>query len=407
MRGFRPTGVLICLAIWTLCRVSHASAQAAPPAGTTPAVVIQSDDGDNRVQFGGFVQTDGRFTIDDPQQDVTDSFVIRRLRSVTQGQLARHFEFYLNIDFAGGVVNIRDAYFDTRFSPAFRVRLGKSKVPFSYDRLILAVNTPFIERGFTTMVAPDRDTGVQILGDLAGTIVSYGVSVTNGVVDGGNSDLDTNENKDVAGRLVLRPFVRRAGHSLAGLGIAVAANTGIQPEQLPVFQTSSKQTFFSYSGAIGDGRRTRWSPQAFMYAGPLGAYAEYVRSHGGVRAGSRQADVDHESWLVAASWVITGEPASDRNVRPRVNFDPPTRHFGALQATARYQSLAVSRDALSLGLASPGSSRTAEAWTVGVNWYLNPFVKWNANFERTVFDHGPDGPHQPENAILIRAHLGF
>ena len=346
------------------------------------------------------------FRSDDPQRAVTDTFVVRRFRTITQGRVARYFDFYFNVDFANSAVNIRDAYFDTRFSDAFRVRVGKAKVPFSYDRLILVANISFVERGLTTTVAPDRDTGVQVFGDIAGGTLSYAAALTNGVVDGGSSDTDSNENKDVTGRLLLRPWLRKPG-LLSGLGVAAAINTGLQGTALPSFLTSGRQTFFSYSGTTADGRRTRWSPQAFYYHGPLGAYAEYVHSRGGVVKGTTHADLGHEAWQVAATWVLTGEAAGERNVRPKVNFDPPSRHFGAWQVAARYHELTVSRDAVRLGFAAPGASARAQAYTLGLNWYLNPFVKWNFNFERTVFDKNVSGARRPENAILLRAHLGL
>jgi phosphate-selective porin OprO/OprP len=373
---------------------------AAPPAGTAPAFVVQSDNGDNRLQLGAIVHADARFAIDDDQRNVLDTFQVRRFRAVAQGRVARYFDFFLNTDFAGGAVNVRDAYVDTLFSPAFRVRLGKFKAPFSYDRNILVVNTLFVERGLTASVAPDRDSGVQLFGDLWGTRLSYAASLTNGVIDGGSSDIDGNEGKDVTARLVARP--------VSGLGVAFAVNTGTQGTALPSFLTSGRQTFFSYAGAAGEGRRTRWSPQAFYYRGPFGGYAEYVTSRGGVAKAGVTGDIDHEAWQVAGSWVLTGEVAPpERNVRPRASFDPPSGHFGALQLVARVQKLAVSRDAFARGLVAPIASRTADVWAVGLNWYLNPFIKWQINVERSVFDGDPDGLRHPETMLLGRAQLAF
>ena len=403
----RLLAILAVSALSATALIAQTAEPAAPPAGTTPPFVIQTDNGDNRLQLGTVVHFDGRFGIDDPNQDVTDAFQLRRLRAIVQGRVARYFDFYLNVDFAGGAVNVKDAYVDTRFSNAFRVRAGKSKVPISYDRLILVSNILFVERGYTTQVAPDRDTGLQVLGDI-GPRLSYAVSLTDGVVDGQSSDTDSNDNKDVAGRLLVRPFAGDAMHPLAGLGFALAANTGIQSGALPTFLTSGRSAFFSYAGAVGDGRRTRWSPQAFYYHGPFGAYGEYIRSRGGVRKNGVRDEVDHDAWQVVASWVLTGEAAGERNVRPKVNFDPPSHHFGALQLTARVHALSVSENAFTLGFASPTASRSADAWTAGLNWYLNPFIKWNFNFERTVFDGPPQWTQRhAENAVLLRAHLGF
>lgn len=386
-----------------------AGAAAAPPAGTTPAFVIQSDNGDNRLQLGMLVHFDGRFFPDDQVDGPAsiDTFQLRRFRTITQGQLARHFPFFLNVDLAGGAVNFRDAWFETRISNGFRVRVGKFQAPFSYDRLTLIANLLFVERGLTTTVAADRETGVQMLGDVARNRLSYAFAVTNGVVDGGAADVDGNDGKDLTARVVVRPWAARARHRLQGVGAAFAVNTGTQSGALPSFALPGRQVYFTYAGAAGQGRRNRWSPQAFFYSGRLGGYAEYVRSTGGVGRGTVVDDVVHQSLQAAASWVLTGEAASERNLRPRVNFDPPSRHLGALQVAARYQMLDVSRNAVALGFASPTASRRADVYTIGLNWYLNPFHKWNLNYERTVFDQDPDGPRPVENALLLRAHFGF
>ena len=373
---------------------------------TSPPFIVQSDNGDNRLQLGALVQADARFAIDDPQNHVIDTFMLRRLRAQAQGRVARYFDFYVNLDFAGGIVNVRDAYFETRFSPAFRVRFGKGKAPFSYDRLILAANTLFGERGLTTTVAPDRDIGVQLSGDLAGARVSYAIALTNGVIDGGSSDVDSNDAKEVTGRIVARPWSRAEHHPLRGLGLAVAGNSGTHAA-LPSFFTASRQIFFAYADAADNGRRVRWSPQAFYYHGPFGGYAEYVRSSGTIAKGGVSSGIDHDAWQVTGSWVLTGEAASDRRVDPRVNFDPASGHMGAFQVVARVEHLAVSRDAIGLGLAAPGASRTADVWTTGLNWFFNPFIKWYVGFSRTVFDGDSHGPRHPENLISGRAQLAF
>ena len=84
----------------------------APPPVNTPAFVIQSDNGDNRLQVGGFLQAEGRFALNDDQQRVTDTFTMRRFRFIFQGRLARHFDYYWNVDFSNNVLTLRDAYFD-------------------------------------------------------------------------------------------------------------------------------------------------------------------------------------------------------------------------------------------------------------------------------------------------------
>ena len=61
-----------------------------------------------------------------------------------------------------------------------------------------------------------------------------------------------------------------------------------------------------------------------------------------------------------------------RGVRPARNFDFGNGHSGAFQIAARYHTLKIDDRAFTSAWPAPGSSRKAEAWTAGLNWYLTP-----------------------------------
>jgi phosphate-selective porin OprO/OprP len=341
-----------------------------------------------------------------------ETFLIRRLRPYVRGRLARRFEFFFNPDAAGGTFVVQDAYVDTVFSPAVRLRAGKSKTPFGLERLHSASNLLFFNRALPTSLVPNRDIGFQLLGDLSNGTVSYMAGVLNGVVDGGSADADANDAKDVSGRLVVRPFRTRRESPLRGIGLAIAGSSGRQSGAgaLPTFRTASlEQPYFSYSGASADGRRTRYSPQAFYYLGRFGGFAEYVHTSLPIRKGPVREQISHDAWQVAGSYVLTGETATDERagVRPRASFDFGEGHLGALQVAVRYHALAVDERAVTLGLAAEGSSRTANAWTVGLNWYLTGNLRYTFNFERTDFDADAETSRPAENALVFRTQLAF
>src|SRR4029450_3472616 len=87
--------------------------------------IIQSSTGDYRLQCGLLVQGDGRFALDDEDKAVVNSFGFRRVRPYVRGRVGQRFEFYVNPDFGNGTFVLQDAYIDTRFSPAFILRVGK------------------------------------------------------------------------------------------------------------------------------------------------------------------------------------------------------------------------------------------------------------------------------------------
>src|SRR5687767_13983703 len=83
--------------------------------GYKDGFTVQSESGDFKLTIGGYAQADGRFVLDDEAEAVTDSFLIRRARTIFSGTLARHFDFTITPDFGGGSAALQDAYGDVRF----------------------------------------------------------------------------------------------------------------------------------------------------------------------------------------------------------------------------------------------------------------------------------------------------
>jgi phosphate-selective porin OprO/OprP len=50
---------------------------------------------------------------------------------------------------------------------------------------------------------------------------------------------------------------------------------------------------------IAEGRRTRVSPQGYLYAGPVGVLAEYVRSTQHVRRATTVGALTTQAWQVS------------------------------------------------------------------------------------------------------------
>ena len=209
---------------------------------------------------------------EDDNQAVNDTFALRRLRPYLRGRILRRFEFYLNPDFAGGTLVVQDAYLDTIFSPAFRIRAGKGKTPFGMERLHSASNLLFMDRALPTSLAPNRDLGVQVLGDVHGGVFSYLAGVMNGVADGGSADLDTNDGKDVSDAPDRPPVHAEPDEPVPrprrrGVGFHAADRRAPPRCHRSGRRRSSSPTSRTPPGAVADGRRTRYSPQIFFFRG--------------------------------------------------------------------------------------------------------------------------------------------
>ena len=177
------------------------------------------------MRLKGLVQTDGRFFLSDSAFPVTNTFFLRRARPILEATVGKYLEFRLMPDFGQGTTVLFDAYTDVKVSPAFAVRVGKFKPPVDLERLQSASDIVFAERALATNLAPNRDVGLQLSGDISTGTFTWQAGIFNGVPDLGNGDGDVSDAKDFVGRVFLQPFKHG---SLTGLGFGVAGSTGIE-----------------------------------------------------------------------------------------------------------------------------------------------------------------------------------
>jgi phosphate-selective porin OprO/OprP len=327
---------------------------------------------------------------------------------VFTGRVGKYIDFKVMPELAGSVV-LLDGYVDIRFSPKLRLRTGKDKTPVGYELLIGDAYLIFPERSVVSLLVPNRDVGFQAQGDLAGGKLLYSGGIFNGNPADGTSaitDVDTNNSKDLAGRIVVLPFrsTKTPAHGLSNFGFHLGGSTGNQTGALPSYRTSAGQTFFSFPATTtADGRRNRVTPAVFLYLKRFGGFAEYARTTQEIVTSGGPRTVTNQAWGVTASYVLTGEATSDRGVRPKKPFDPAAGTWGALQVATRYAELALDNDLFASGIAPANASRKAQQLTVAANWFLNNYVKIFATYERFAFSD----PRANENLILFRSQLAF
>jgi phosphate-selective porin OprO and OprP len=393
----------------------------APPrspftAGYRNGFTLQSESGDFVVRITGYVHADGRFVPDDEASAVTDSILLRRARPIVSGTVAKYFDFYLSPDFGGGAAVLFDAYIDVHFTGKLRFRAGKMKSPFGLERLQSAQNLFFVERALPNNLVPNRDVGLQAHGELADGIFGYQLAVLDGAPDSGNIDGDTNDSKDLAGRVFLQPWKRRGTSPLRGFGFGVAGTTGKANGALRGYSSVSQVSVFSYASTVtASGTRQRWSPQAYFYLGPVGFLGEYVRASHHVQnlvtgTPTTGAKLENSAWSVTGSVLLTGEDATYGNVKPKNFFVPQAHKWGALQLVARVNRLDVDPASFTGGFADATRSvRRATAWGAGINWIWNSNLKYLLDYERTRFKGGAAGTadRSSEYSVQTRLQVSF
>lgn len=369
---------------------------------------------------GGYLHFDLRGFPGDADDAYQEDLRIRRLRPSLKGTVNQHYAFKLLLDVAGGTLQVLDAHVDIAYLAAATLRVGKLKVPVGLERLQSATNLLFAERALPTLLVPNRDIGIELHGDIAAGLLSYSLGVFDGVADGASADRNGDDEFELAARVFSHPFRATGQPLLDGLGLGISGTIGRREGSAAAPGVSSYRStggtrFFQYAPAAADqdgvtaaGRQARLSAQGYYYAGPVGILGEYVYSQQTLALGNVRQRAGNQAWQIAASFVLTLDQASYKGVVPARSFDPSAGHWGAIEAAARASALTIDDEVFAADLADPdGSARKALAWALGINWYLDPSIKVQLDFERTTFSFQGAGSLPAENAILARFQLAL
>jgi phosphate-selective porin OprO and OprP len=368
-------------------------------AGWQDGFLIQSSNEEYRLVFGIVAQADGRFSLDDPTP-ITNTFLVRKIVQRSPVGSRGNFEFKVLADFGSGTTVVQDAYVDARFSTAFRVRSGKDKTPVGYELLQGDAFVWFPERSLASSLVPNLDTSAQIQGDLLGARLSYTADVFNGIPDRTSltSELDKNNGKDLAGRILVQPFrsTNRPGGVWNNFGFHVGGSRARQSGAAAGVPDVRRTNILF----VRD-RRCRGRPSYTCVARDLlllQAGWRVCEVHAVVAAGLprdfNQA-VTNQAWQVTGSIMVTGDTVSYGAIRPRNNFNPSDHGLGAIQLLGRYAVLRIDAAVFANRLAMPTASAGARSFTLAVNWFPNGFIKCYATFERTIFDETTTSSRAP------------
>ena len=375
-----------------------------PTAGWKDGFFLESANGDFKLKLKGYVQAQARWFPNSAGDTGTTSFFLRRVRPTIEGTVFKYFDYKIMPDFGGTggtsiTPTIQDAYADVKYFPYARFRAGKFKEPVSLERLQSGSDLLFVERSISNYLAPNRDVGFMLHGDLFDSILQYQLGLFNGVVDGGSTDGDANSDKDFAGRVWVQPWITSGSPILENFGFGVAGTYGNDSND-PIDGTRVRSDGLSTLYKIatdtqGFGNHSRINPQLYYYWGSFGLLGEYIRSNQGGILTKTSNDVTttktgrftNQGGMVQASYLLTGENATYKTVVPLDNFDPANGRWGAFELAGRYSWVDLGSGAFQNGFASTSTSITgANAYTAGVNWYFNKYFKTQLNYTRTTFD---------------------
>jgi phosphate-selective porin len=293
----------------------------------------------------------------------------------------------------------KDVYVTYRYWKRVQIQAGKFKVPFSLDELTSVTHNDFVYRSLGAMtIAPARDIGVGVHGSMSKGWLTYSAGAFQHDGDNATSKKIAGGDETVAGRMTIAPFRRFELPGDMNIGSAFAysklSDDPYLPNGLRARTILSQDTFAS--SVYVNGYRRRWEADVDWTGGPLGMRSEYFwmtedRLGQGL-AGQDLPAARMQSYYVSGTWIVTGE-SKKRPVKANEEF--LRGGIGAIEVAARYERLWT--DSIGADLDIPSRTPRAvtilpsgdHAFTIGVNWTLNRWIKLQFNgIKQRVEDPG-------------------
>ena len=354
------------------------SARAQEPGVTwdnRPAIVLGDT---SRIEIKGRVQSD--FLVRDEADPDTESLgfddrlSLTRKRIGIEGVLFDRVEFQVDGE-VGDDNPWRDVYADVKIHRALRVRAGRFKVPFSLEQLTSGSNLDFIRRAsVVTDLSPSRDLGVMLHGRLADKAIKYeaGVFEVNSAARLWTADAL----RTLAGRVTLAPLA-----DTDVLEISAALLRSGLPEGRGGLDGHMVMGDTFFRPMFVNGTRTRMGTSVAWNATSVSLRGELIRSLDtrrgqGIDNGDL-SDLVSTGGYVAAIWHLAARDGRRWGHAP----------FRGIDLTARFDRLSFgSASTAGEAFLNPRADYVApigkDAITAGVNWYVNRWVKVQANTVR-------------------------
>jgi phosphate-selective porin len=385
-------------------------AAADPP---TPPPTWQFDEGPT-LQFGDKLRIDfyaalqGDFRSYSPTPDSADDEQELDLARVgIEGTLLRVIDYEVKYDLQDDDQPWKDVYANLHLRDVLQFEAGHFKVPYGRERLEGVTRLDFVSRALVSNdLAPGRDTGVMVHGRTKHSALRYAGGYFWGEPEGAIGRIKAPDyegpvapNLDPmgpiwAGRVTARPF-RLADQKGWFADLEIGADFMSASLSEGPFGARGRSLYGTeyFERVYVNGRRLGVGIDGSLETGPFLLAAEYLRDTddrvGQGLGDETLPDLLAHGWWVAGTWVVTGQKKRNAD-EPRSWF--PGRGVGAVELAARYETL----EFRSVSTGGEDASRNPRAtnifpnadtaWTTGVNWYMNRFVKLQVNAVREHID---------------------
>ena len=374
-------------------------------------LVFQSADSAFKYWFDARAMIDGAL-YDGSKNELANGVEIRRARLGLKSTYYRNWLGEIDVDFAGDEVEVKDLWIGHTTDNGL-LRVGNFKEPFSLETLTSSKFITFMERSYVDAFSPDRHIGVSYS--------RWGSrwQASAGAFGQGSGDVDAtgqDQGYGLTARFTAAPFLSRDRVLHIGVGVSRRtpdAGVGSTANRIRIRarpETDVNQARFFSTGRIANSEyEMLYNVELATVRGPLSGQGEFTLAEVHRYAGRPAANF--WSGYAFVSYFLTGES------RPYLvregEFDRifPKSSRGAWEIAARYSTIDLNDNSAGVGILGGRGNN----YTIGINWYVNPNLRFMANYVRVVTDANsiPDQgtapliPQDKFNVMQVRASLAL
>ncbi len=368
-------------------------------------LVFETEDGNYKLWYDVRVQADfaGFFGIDEDYDPIGNGASIRRARFAVKTQLTPDWYGEIDIDMANGIAELKDAVLRYDGIKNVEIQVGNFKENFSMQRNTSSRYLQFMERSMVTYLTPSRHLGANVKycvpliwasGGLFFQEIS-GIEEIENVQDN-NKDYGRGPGHSLTGKLVLRPLHKQIDRGLH-IGGAISYRT-----------PKSHDSPSDYGGMRFDTRNStsinrkkyidtdviKGVDHSLLYTAELAGHYKGLRvetAYVGTTVYMKEdapGNLNNKNfggWYAQAGYLLFGGTQRYDYGGAKYNRAERGKKWGDVELTARYEHLNLNDfDGGVYGGAG-------EAYTVGLNYWVNNNVKFMLNYQYNNNDRYANG----------------
>ncbi len=368
-----------------------------------------SQDRANMETLGGGIAADG---------DIQDGADFRRARLAATGQAWDNVSYMLEMDFAfPGRPSFMDVWLDIDdVLGSSNLRVGQFRQPFGMDGLTSVREMTFLERALPFAFLPFRQIGAMLYGNRKDELATWAIAGFRYPTDTFGGNVGDNGGYGMATRLTGLLVNRGDGKGLVHLGGGYSfidpANDQFQYRNQPevaVGETGggvpagaiANVPAFVDTGAFAADNANLFNAELTLAYGSF--YAQSEASYAVVTQPAGPT-LTLPGAYAHAGYFLTGETRKyngKNGVFGRVTPDRSVGNeggIGAWEIAGRWSYLDLNDENIQGGRLND--------LTAGLNWYLNPYTKFQFNYIHAMLDH-PTYGESDADIFAMRAQLDF